>query len=138
MNRKYLMANCQHLLDTQKRLNDASSSSKGAKPNTPNFSLASFLGECGAAGLDDYDDVDGGLWMPEARHSAVESRANCRQDTNRSSTSRLPNATRTTRKRSWVIPYTAKVVAENESKHPAIRSYRNGKLLDHHSSQILR
>ena len=126
------MAKCRHLLDIQKQLKDTSPS-EGA--NEPHFSLASFLGECGAAGSDSYDDDDnpGGVWMPKARCS-TETRAKCRQETNRSTVNHLPHTTRKTRNRSWVIPYTAKIISANESKHPALGPYRHGQLLTSNSS----
>lgn len=138
LNRKYLMAKCRHFLDTQNQMKDASPS-KGARGQ--HFSLTSFLGECGAAGSDNYDDDDnpGGLWMPRVSCTA-ETPADCRQEQNSNPSSRsitcnhLPTTARKTRNRSWVLPYTAKIISQNELKHPALKSYRQGHLLDCHNS----
>jgi len=127
LKRKYLMAKSHQLLETQYQLKGPSSSNGASGLQ---FCLASFLGECGAAGSDTYDDDDnpGGIWTPKAPCPA-ENQAKCRQETIRSPTFHLPHTTRKTRNKSWVIPYTAKIISENESNHPALGAYRHGQLL---------
>lgn len=127
LKRKYLMAKSRQLLETQNQLKGSSSPKRASGHH---FSLASFLGECGAAGSDSYDDDDnpGGIWTRKAPCS-VENQAKCRQETIRIPAIHLPHTTRKTRNKSWVIPYTAKIISENESNHPALGAYRHGQLL---------
>ena len=132
LNRKYLMTKCKHLLDAQKEL---ARESGAAKPNTDkhHFNLASFLGECGAAGsAEDFNDDDnpGGLWKSTAIASNKQ-QENCTQERSTTSTDPLPHSGgRKTKGRSWVHGYTAKVISDNELKQPALGLYRNGQLLD--------
>lgn len=129
LNRKYLTSKCRHLLDAQKQLKD-SPPSEEAKDKL-HFNLAYFLGECGAAGSDSYDDDDnpGGIWG-EPRGSSSVIQPECRQENNRSTVNTIHATSSGTRHRSWVLPYTAKILAENESSYPALKAYRHGLLLD--------
>lgn len=136
LSRKYLIAQCRHLMDTQKQLQITSTKGASDAASNQNFSLGSFLGECGAAGSDDFDDDDnpGGLWTPKAR--CVETNGFVEAEVG--ITYGLPQTTmrrKTARNRSWVCKYTAKIISENESKHPALFLRRHGQLLgDRHDS----
>lgn len=135
LNRRYLMAETRHLVDTQKQLQIVSlAAGEGyAKlSNQHDSSLCSFLGECGAAGSDDYNDDDnpGGLWTPKVMH-LPETQGTCMQVSYSARSASLPQTSRETRNKSWVTSYTAKIISENESKHPALGLYRHGKLLRH-------
>ncbi|KAL7539952.1 hypothetical protein ACHAXR_009742 [Thalassiosira sp. AJA248-18] len=143
LDRKYLIAKCRHLLDAQ---NSKENGSRNDKSCTEQNNLASFLGECGAAASDDFDDDDnpGGIWMSKARCSTeIEEKSNHRLPTARQETfgssaknHTSPASSKTRRNKSWVIPYTAKIISENESKHPALKAYRQAQLLDRHNSNI--
>ena len=116
-NRKYLMARCRDL----KALTTKTASDEGSNEH---LNLVTFLGECGSAGAgcDDLQDDDnpGGLW---------QSRKGSKGAVDYETQPRSSNKQRT-RNRSWVIPYTEKIISKSESRNPALSSYRKGRLLD--------
>ena len=130
--RQHLMVKCRHLLNTCCSTSDQ----VGDGENTENYNLASFLGACGAAGSDDFEDNDnpGGLWIHPSRKSSVHNPTS-QASLLGTAVGHFPaNTRRSTRSRSWVVPYTAKIIAKNETSHPALKAYRHAKLLKSHQT----
>jgi len=140
LNRKHLMAKCCNLLDTQqqlKELNGESESDEDAKTDRDNFNLVSFLGECGSASAEDFDDHDnpGGLWKSTTADTPITQEA-CIQAPSRTvvpSHNSVGGGSRSSS--SWVSKYTERVISQNESTNPALGMYRSGKLLDRQHSK---
>jgi len=136
LNRKQLMSKCRNLLDTQQQLrnlNGESESDEDAK-DRDNFNLVSFLGECGSASAEDFDDQDnpGGLWKSTAADTPTQE-ACIQPPNNRTVSSNLAGSSRSSS--SWVSKYTERVISQNESTNPALGMYRSGKLLDRQHSK---
>jgi len=138
LNREHLMAKCRNLLDTQqqlKELNGESVITKEAKADRDNFNLASFLGECGNASAEDFDDTDnpGGLWKSTTADTPTQEA--CVQPPSRTIVSSHNLAGSSRSSSSWVSKYTERVISENETTNPALGMYRSGKLLDRQHSK---
>ena len=133
LNRKYLQATCRQCMDTQKEItNKAGVAANATYIDPQKFYVASLLGETAAEDYND-DDNPGGLWRQHtpARLAAASM---TRQEVKSSSSSSSSGSGIAKKGKSWVTSYTAKILSENETKNPAIRAYRHGKLLDRHSS----
>jgi len=138
LNRKQLMSKCRNLLDTQQQLRDLNGESDGdedTKADRDNFNLASFLGECGSASAEDFDDTDnpGGLWKSTTADTPTQEA--CVQPPSRTilSSHNLAGSSRSSS--SWVSKYTERVISQNETTNPALGMYRSGKLLDRQHSK---
>ena len=134
LNRKYSQATCRQFMDTQNKVTEKAGITANATYVDPQkFYMASLLGDTAAEDYND-DDNPGGLWRQHTpARSAASSMAG---QANRSLHDvKISNSSGSTKKgNSWVTSYIAKVLTENETKNPAIRAYRHGKLLDRHSS----
>ena len=132
------MAKCCNLLDTQQQLRDLngeSESAKEAKADRDNFNLASFLGECGSASAEDFDDTDnpGGLW--KSTTAGTPTQEACIQPPSRTIVPSHNLAGSSRNSSSWVSKYTERVISQNETTNPALGMYRSGKLLDRQHSK---
>ena len=134
LNRKYLQATCRQCMDTQKEITDKAGITASATYVDPQkFYMTSLLGDTAAEDYND-DDNPGGLWRQHtpARSAAVSMAEQANRSLQEVKSSSSGGSTK--KGKSWVTSYTAKVLTENETKNPAIRAYRHGKLLDRHSS----
>ena len=134
LNRKHLMAKCRNLLDTQQQLRDLNGESvitNEAKADRDNFNLASFLGECGSASAEDFDDHDnpGGLWKSTTADTPTQEA--CIQPPSRT----IAPSHNLAGSSSWVLKYTERVISQNETTNPALGMYRSEKLLDRQHSK---
>ena len=137
LNRKQLMAKCRNLLDTQQqlRVNGESDVDEEAKTDRDNFNLVSFLGECGSASAEDFDDTDnpGGLWKSTTADTPTQEA--CIQPPSRTTVPSHNLAGSSRSSSSWVSKYTERVISQNETTNPALGMYRSGKLLDRQHSK---
>jgi hypothetical protein len=120
-------------MDTQKEITDKAGIAANATYVDPQkFYMASLLGDTVAEDYND-DDNPGGLW---SQHTPARSAtpSSTRQEVKSSSSSGSSSSGSAKKGKSWVTSYTAKILTQNETKNPAIRAYRHGKLLDRHSS----
>ena len=128
------MAKCRNLLDTQQQLRDLNGESvitNEAKADRDNFNLASFLGECGSASAEDFDDHDnpGGLWKSTTADTPTQEA--CIQPPSRT----IAPSHNLAGSSSWVLKYTERVISQNETTNPALGMYRSEKLLDRQHSK---
>lgn len=115
MSRTYLMSQCDRLMETHTKMKGISSSAVVAS-RSENGNLVSFLNEYGTGG-DDFDDDDhpGGLW----KHSSKSG--------NKQQPSRPAPKRNGSKRKSWVVSYTEKILSENDTQNPAYAMYRDKK-----------
>jgi len=119
--RSYLMMKCSSFLDTQSKVAVSMGSTGGTETNE---NIVNFLGECGAAGcVEEFDDeIPSGLFEAQNSNRSVPPlpRNDLLQSKKKEGRSK---------RSSWAVKFTQKIIHDEETKHQAYENYRRGRLL---------